>query len=288
MAFLGIDAGASATKWAVVDGETVVASGRQPAMDAHLYRDESVIRLREVIRGISDAAAKYRIDGIVMGITGYSEDSDFKGFFAEEFAAPLTVMSDIELAYRANFQEPGVLIYAGTGSVAFTIDKKGHPVRVGGWGYLLGDEGAGYWIGREAIRAAMLLIDSYEKPKGKSLEAMTLKALNASDWEGVKSFVYGKDRSEIAALSKVVAESALNGDEKAVAIIKEAARHLSTLVTRCETITGGKDLPVKFAGGISGIALLSHELISILGPRCSVAETDIAVAAAHLASNGRV
>ncbi len=288
MAFLGIDAGASATKWTVFDSEKVVASGHELAMDAHLYREESVVRLRQVIHGISDATAKFNIEKIFMGITGYSEESDFSKYFGEEFAAPVTVISDIELAYRANFGESeGVLIYAGTGSVAFTLGRDGKPLRIGGWGYLLGDEGAGYWIGREAIRAAMLFIDGQVQPEAKSLEAMILEAIKATNWSGVKSFVYGNDRSEIAALSKIVAESAASGDPTAIAIIKESARHLSELVYRTEETTGRENLTVKFAGGVSGIKLVADELRRILGERCTTASADIAFEAAKIAASQR-
>ncbi len=285
MAFLGIDAGASATKWAVLDGETVVASGRQPAMDAHLYREESVARLREVIREISNATAKFPIEGILMGITGFSPETDIQGYFAEFFAAPVTVISDIELAYRANFADnEGVLIYAGTGSVAFTTGKDGRSLRIGGWGYLLGDEGAGYWIGREALRAAMYFIDGEVLPEAKTLEAQILTAIKASNWAEVKSFVYGKDRNEMAALSRVVAESAEGGDLTAKAIIKEAARHLADLVHRTEEITGRENMAVKFAGGVAQISAVANELQSLLGDRCTIAAADIAREAARLAA----
>lgn len=285
MAFLGIDAGASATKWTVLDGETVIASGRQRAMDAHLYREESLSRLREVMREISEATAKFSIDGILMGITGFSPDSDFQRYFSEEFAAPITVISDIELAYRANFVDAeGVLIYAGTGSVAFTRGRDGRTLRIGGWGYLLGDEGAGYWIGREGVRAAMYFIDGEVLPEAKTLEAQILAAINATDWAGVKSFVYGKDRNEMAALSRIVAESAESGDLTAKAIIKEAARHLADLVNRTEEITGRENLTVKFAGGVSQISAVTKELQSLLGNRCTIATADISLEAARLAA----
>lgn len=285
MAFLGIDAGASATKWALLDGEKVVAAGRQPAMDAHLYREESVSRMYEVLKEISDATTNFSIDGILMGITGFSPKTEFQRYFAEAFTAPVTVISDIELAYRANFADnEGVLIYAGTGSVAFTIGTDGRRLRIGGWGYLLGDEGAGYWIGREGLRAAMYFIDREVLPEVQTLEASILAAINATNWAEVKSFVYGKDRNEMAALSRVVAKSAEDGDLTAQAIIKEAARHLAYLVHRAEDITGRENLAVKFAGGISQISGVTNELQNLLGDRCTIAAADIALEAARLAA----
>lgn len=287
MAFLGIDAGASATKWTLIQSGSVVASGKELAMDAHLYRDESVSRMREVIHAISDATRGHRVEGILLGITGFSESTVVQGFFDEEFRAPVRTMSDIELAYRANFKDNnGVLIYAGTGSVAFTFGNDGKPLRIGGWGYLLGDEGAGYWIGREGLRAAMLYIDGQVKPEPASLESRILSAIKAENWDQVKSFVYARDRSEIAALSSVVAEAAAAGDITATVILKEAAHHLLELVHRAEEITGRENIAVKFAGGVSSISAISHELTKALGERCSIASADISLEAARLAELG--
>lgn len=286
MAYLGIDAGASATKWVLIHDGNIVAEGEQPAMDAHLYRPESAARLREVVRFISDETAIHRVDSIFMGITGYSKETDFLKFFSEEFGATLTVVSDIELAYRANFgAKEGVLIYAGTGSVAFTLGRDGAPMRTGGWGYLLGDEGAGYWIGREGIRAALLFLDGQVLPESHNVESAILSAMDAHDWSGVKSFVYGRDRSEIASLSKIVSEYASKGDETAISILKQASSHLTELVLRTEENTGRENQEVKFAGGISKIDLVVNEMKSKLGDRFSVATANIALEAARLAAH---
>jgi N-acetylglucosamine kinase-like BadF-type ATPase len=133
----------------------------------------------------------------------------------------------------------------------------------------------------------MLFIDGQVQPEAKSLESMILAAIKADDWSGVKSFVYGNDRGEIAALSKVVAESAELGDPTAIAIMKESARHLSELVYRTEETTGRENLEVKFAGGVSGIKAVADELQRLLGARCSIASADIALEAAKIAASMR-
>jgi N-acetylglucosamine kinase-like BadF-type ATPase len=287
VAFLGIDAGASATKWTLLQGGEILASGREAAMDAHLYREESVVRMREVIHAIAEQIRQHTVEGIVLGITGYSESTAVQGFFDEEFSAPVKAMSDIELAYRANFSDTaGVLIYAGTGSVALTFSNDHKPLRIGGWGYLLGDEGAGYWIGREGLRAAMLYIDGQVNPEVGTLEADILKSIGAHAWDEVKSFVYGRDRNEMAALSTVVAQSAAAGDVTATVILKEAAQHLIELVHRAEEITGRENISVKFAGGVSAIPFIADEVTRTLGDRCSIATADISLEAARLAELG--
>lgn len=61
------------------------------------------------------------------------------------------LLSDVELAHRAAFMGPGILVVGGTGAVAIAQDQRSRMRRVGGWGPLLGDEGSAFWIGRAAL-----------------------------------------------------------------------------------------------------------------------------------------
>jgi N-acetylglucosamine kinase-like BadF-type ATPase len=200
------------------------------------------------------------------------------------FNCPSTVVSDIELAYRANFSAgEGILLYAGTGSVSYAIDQSGQVLKIGGWGYLLGDEGAGYWIGKEAIRLALFQIESKKTILEGSLSHQVLNAMQAHDWETVKTFVYAKDRSEIAALSRIVDSAATSGDAEALNILSKAAAHLAELVDRIDKNLERKSLPVKFTGGISRSNALYAELEKFLRMRVSISNVDIAFRAAELA-----
>lgn len=271
MHYLGIDAGASATKWALINELGVVKSGVDASMDGHLYRDASKIRMDSVLNKISEEISGKKVDRIYMGITGVVHDGSIEKYLEKYFMAPSIVVSDIELAYRANFvQGDGILLYAGTGSVAYAIDEKGEIHQIGGWGYLLGDEGAGYWIGREAIRQALHLIESKEVASSGSLVDLILKEINANDWNSVKSFVYSQNRSAIAALSKVVDQAALKGDKSAIEILNRAAGYLADLVERTDRSLLRKSLPIKFTGGISSSVSLYRELEKILKVRVSI------------------
>ncbi len=286
MHYLGIDAGASATKWALINELGVVKSGVDASMDGHLYRDASKIRMDSVLNKISEEISGKKVDRIYMGITGVVHDGSIEKYLEKYFMAPSIVVSDIELAYRANFvQGDGILLYAGTGSVAYAIDEKGEIHQIGGWGYLLGDEGAGYWIGREAIRQALHLIESKEVASSGSLVDLILKEINANDWNSVKSFVYSQNRSAIAALSKVVDQAALKGDKSAIEILNRAAGYLADLVERTDRSLLRKSLPIKFTGGISSSVSLYRELEKILKVRVSISTVDIALRAAELAGS---
>ena len=284
MYFLGIDAGASATKWALIDENGPITSGIQEAMDGHLYREESMARMDKVLKEIVYQIAEKSISKIYLGITGVIHDGSIEEFLRQTFNAPSTVVSDIELAYRANFSDnSGILLYAGTGSVAYAIDERGVVHQTGGWGYLMGDEGGGYWIGREAIRDVLFDIESKASIGSGSLADLILKEINASDWNSVKTFVYSQERSAIAALSRIVDIAAESGDKGAIDILRMAAEHLAELVNRTDKNLIKKSLPVKFTGGISRSALLYCELERILPMRVTVSTADIAQRAAELA-----
>lgn len=284
MYFLGIDAGASATKWCLIDGGGLVSAGIGEAMDGHLYREASKARMDKVLKEIARTISGKNVSRIYMGITGVVHDGSIEKYLQEIFAAPSKVVSDIELAYRANFGESnGILLYAGTGSVAFAIDEKGVIHQFGGWGYLLGDEGAGYWIGREAIRQTLFAIESKEIIATGSLVDLILGEIKASDWSSVKTFVYSEDRSAIASLSKIVGEVALIGDKNATAILKRAAGHLADLTDRADKSLASNSLPIKFTGGISNSLYLYRELEKLLSLRVTISTVDIAKRAAELA-----
>jgi N-acetylglucosamine kinase-like BadF-type ATPase len=253
-------------------------------MDGHIYRKASLERMRRVLGEISEEIKDSKVSAVYMGITGVTQDGSIEREIEASFKCPSTVVSDIELAYRANFEVgEGILLYAGTGSVAYAIDENSEAHKIGGWGYLLGDEGAGYWIGKEAIRLSLFEIEKKSTIKDGSLLDQILKKMQASDWNGIKTFVYSNERAEIAALSKIVDQAAETGDPEAISVLKKAASHLGELVNRTDGVLVRKSLPVKFTGGISGSKILYAELEKFLRMRVSISTVDIALRAAELA-----
>ena len=284
MHYLGIDAGASATKWALINENGLILSGQQEAMDGHLYRESSLARMQKVLSEIKAQIKELRVESVYMGITGVTHDGSIQNQIKLVFDRDSQIVSDIELAYRANFSEGnGILLYAGTGSVSFAIDEEGQTHQIGGWGYLLGDEGAGYWIGRESIRHALSVIESNAGRTPDSLATLVLKAMNASDWNSVKSFVYSQERAKIAALSAIVNMAAEKNDADAILILTKAAAHLAELVNRMDKQLVRKALPVTFTGGISNSQILYRELERYLRMRVTISSVDIALRAAELA-----
>jgi len=287
MLYLGIDAGATATKWSIHDGAQTVISGKSFAMDGHIYRHESEKRMHEVLTDIASLCDGAAITSIYAGFTGLAQSAPDRAkieqIFTQYFpSATCALVLDIELAYRAYFKPgAGILLYAGTGSIAMHINQVGELLRAGGWGYLLGDEGAGYWIGREAMRHIALQL---ELKISDPFTELICKKLGISNWGDIRSIVYGAERSSVAAITKDVATLALQGDSVAIGILERASEHLAELIQRSDEIVGQAGLPIIFSGGIaSEIPMIFDRLKAIFGERISMGDTDIAVAASLLA-----
>lgn len=289
MSYLGIDAGATATKWALYDGAEIVATGKCAAMDGHIYRAESKARVNEVLAEISAAVNGAEIRGVFAGVTGASSEDSATDPLGQIFhsyfpTAKVRIVNDIELAYYANFEVgDGILLYAGTGSIAMYIDDEAGPVRAGGWGYLLGDEGGAYWIGRESIRWVLAGLDTGEQVESNSLSEVILQQIGATDWNGIREFVYSNERSEIAKLAATVGRLADEGDADAQGIIFEASQQLIALVHQLDIQI--ENAPrIVIAGGVCHEgSFLAKALNSFFSERISISDCDIAQRAAELA-----
>jgi len=147
------------------------------------------------------------------------------------FAPRVIVLSDVEAAYLAAIGAgPGVLLLAGTGSIALGRDRRGRWTRAGGLGPLLGDDGSAFWIGRAWLRTASI------RP-GRARRIATAPDAVA----------------RIAALAPAVLRRARRGDREARRIVDAAQEALADLVGRVAGPGGGRrPIPVSWAGGLLG------------------------------------
>jgi N-acetylglucosamine kinase-like BadF-type ATPase len=160
--------------------------------------------------------------------------------------AAVAVVHDAELILAAAGVEHGIALIAGTGSVAWGTRPDGARARAGGWGYALGDEGSGYWVGREAVRQALGELDRAEPPG--PLARRLLAACGLSDpGELLDHFYSAPERRYWAERARVVFE--LPDDRDCMRISAEAAgalAHLVATVARRLGVAG----PVVMAGGL--------------------------------------
>ena len=282
---LGVDAGGSGTKWALLRGEDVLARGVTPPLTALvLASPEGAARLA----ALRDALPA-RPDSAVVGLPGLSAGTDVAGAAQARLAAALglepgrlQVMGDLDLAYRAHFQPgEGVLVYAGTGSIAYHVTEAGQIVRAGGRGYRIGDDGGGFSVGRAALRALTDELDLGRVP-GSALAREVAGVTGGVDWDTLRAFAYGTPgAAEIARLAPAVGRAADAGDPDALDIVQEMARALADLAARVQAQTG--PLPVRFAGGALKISPLVGAALLQQWSDAEVRQADHALAAAQFA-----
>lgn len=258
--YIGIDGGGSNLRVAVtredlaviaqVQGETVNPSS--------VGRPTAAGRIAHALSAVLDQAGLTadQIAGVGIGVAGAS--AAYAGDWLREIVARVlpdagcVPSSDMEIALvGAHAARHGALVLAGTGSVALAIDQQGRQARAGGWGYLIGDEGGGYWLGMEALRAITRAADG--RAPVTALTARVLDHLALADVQAITLWLYepGAIRArDVAGLAPLVCACAEEGDPAARAIVQRAASELATL---CRTVTMQLNLsaaPVAFAGGL--------------------------------------
>ena len=246
---LGLDAGGTQTRWALSrpDG-TLVARGEIGGFSA-LLLDSSAgrVALAQTLQSLAAAviahAAPGTLRGLQAGITGLGEPDgpagrQLRALLAQQLGlAPAQIHcdSDIAQAWHALYRPgEGYLVYAGTGAIAAFIDTDGTLHRAGGRGPLLGDEGGGQWIAREAL--ALVWRREDETPGAWTDSALArhlFDELGGPDWPTTRAFMYGGDnaarRGSIGRLALAVARAAAADDPDALALLHRAGRELARL-----------------------------------------------------------
>ena len=122
----------------------------------------------------------------------------------------------------------GIILIAGTGSICFGRGRNGEEARSGGWGHLIGDEGSAYALGRDALSAVARAMDGTGSPT--MLTSLLASSLGLDTRSRIISYVYGGDKSSVAALSRLVETAAAGGDDVALHIIADQAEKMAELV----------------------------------------------------------
>jgi len=232
MHVLGIDAGGTKTVCLLADEHgAVISEGRGPGANLHAAGELAVEKvLHEVIeaavgdRGITPAA-------VCLGIAGVDREDEAQTVRAIMrrlgYRSRAVVVNDALIALvSAAGDTPGVVIIAGTGSIVYGRNAVGESARAGGWGHMIGDEGSGYWIGREALSAVMRAADG--RGPQTNLTPALLHELEIADVSRLPRIVYDRDqpRMAVAALGPLVQRVSEAGDAVAARILERAAEEL--------------------------------------------------------------
>ena len=289
---LGLDVGGSSLKLAIMDRQgRVHFEERLKPLPGHMLDPNARAVVLEHLRTALTQVRSFAPRAAYAGLTGLTTDDelrDVRNLIAQELNVPaqhVRTSSDIELAYRAHFQPgAGILVYAGTGAIAFHLRKNGSSERAGGHGYLIDDAGAGFSIGQAALRAVMRELD--EGRSSSVLARFVFGHANASTWPELSAFVYGTGRSSVAGFAPLVGRAASQGDATAQGILELAGYELLRLVRIMRSRLG--DLPVALAGGALEISpiltqTVQAEILDLRGTDVGFQQSGFARAAAHLA-----
>ncbi len=270
---VGVDAGASHTEVAIAQNADAPIV-RHTAPGAALHPDRISISVEVVCQAI-EAALPTDSTGaaaaIVIGIAGAGRETERQPFeravratFAE--SPHVQVTTDGAIALQSAFSDrPGIVLCAGTGSIAYARDANGTVWRAGGLGWKLGDEGSGYALGRAAIGAAARAIDG--RGHGKELADVLLDAIGAETLDDMVRWAQAADHTEVAKLAIIVCNAAAKGEGLANDLVGEAVEDLEDHLTALrEHFAADQLIDVAFSGNLlQRGSLVREHLIDSIG-----------------------
>ncbi|HSN37962.1 MAG TPA: BadF/BadG/BcrA/BcrD ATPase family protein [Arthrobacter sp.] len=164
-------------------------------------------------------------------------------------AARITVVHDSRLLLAAGGASTGVAVIGGTGSAAWGRNSRGGEARAGGWGYLLGDEGSGYWLGREAVRHSLRRMNQGQEPD--ELTTALLASCGVDDPNKLIALFHSPDtgRRYWAERARLVVAAADAGHAASRELIDQAGEDLAALALQTVRQLGVEG-PVILGGGL--------------------------------------
>jgi N-acetylglucosamine kinase-like BadF-type ATPase len=207
---LGIDAGGTKTVCLLADDQgRIVSEARRSGANLQAVGE---LEVEKVLHEVMEEAIGERsvMPAVVcLGIAGVDRPDDsavIRGIMKRiGYKARIVVVNDALVALEAGAPgKPGVVVISGTGSISYGRDANGKAARSGGWGYVLGDEGSGYWIGRAALRAVLREAD--RRGPATILSGLLLEHFGVTEAQGLIHHVYNTNLkpSAIGALAPCV------------------------------------------------------------------------------------
>lgn len=249
---IGVDGGGTKTEASAYDsdGKAMITSVKGFANllnNKEIALDNIVNSIKEII----DRFGTSELSGVYLGIAG-SEVGENAKIISEKIKNQLkidaVVMNDAEIALKAMLKgKDGILTIAGTGSIAFGINKN-ITSRCGGWGNLLGDEGGGYCISIDAIKR--MIFEEEHSIAQSELTRKIMDKLEINSVDEITNFVYSSTKDEIASLASIVADLGEAGDEIASEILINEGVELAKTVENLYKKLKFESCSIALVGGV--------------------------------------
>lgn len=231
--FLGIDGGGSKTTCLLGDESAVLAGASAPGSNPiRVGEERSRQALHAAVREACGAAQVQpsQIACTCIGLAGAARpaiEKQARAVLAELLSGEIEVAGDMAVALEAAFRGgPGLIVIAGTGSIAYGRNERGETTRAGGWGFAISDEGSGHWIGRAAVAAAMRAHDLGEN---SVLISSIMNTWHLGSRDDVVRAANAVPPPDFAELFPLVLAAAAGGDSRASEILTSAAMELAQL-----------------------------------------------------------
>jgi N-acetylglucosamine kinase-like BadF-type ATPase len=299
-AVVGVDGGGTKTHAVVLDADfSILGEGFSGASNPlRVGIANSCVAIREAVDKACEAAQLRRTDLIAaeVGLAG-ARRKELSARMRESLLTlgipEIFVVGDADIAlYGATEGEPGLIVIAGTGSICCGINARGKTVCAGGWGPIAGDEGAGAWIARRALRAIAHATDGRGPTTSLTNAASTY--FHVSDPNDLSTAIYAPSitNERLAGFGKYVIEAAKAKDRVARDILAEGGQELgaAAVAVICNLKLERERIQVAYVGGVfdaAGELVLSsmREEVARVAPKAFLAPPRFspAVAAARMA-----
>ena len=229
-AVIGLDIGGTKTRGVRFEGGAVVADESVGSSNVqNVSREVAALNLAELFARIGGGT----VSRVYAGAGGIDTDADAEALAAliapHVPGARITVVHDSRLLLAAGGASTGVAVIGGTGSAAWGRNSLGEEARAGGWGYLLGDEGSGYWLGREAVRHSLRRMNQGLEPD--ELTTALLASCGVDDPNKLIALFHSPDtgRRYWAERARLVVDAADAGHAASRELVDQAGRDLAGL-----------------------------------------------------------
>ncbi len=230
---VGVDGGGTSTRAMVADerGTAIITVDGPGSAVRPGLADESAEVIAAVVRDALAAAGMPHVTPKVLcvGVAGVGRDHErqalWQALAGRDLAEEVVVHADASIALDDAFGDgSGILLIAGTGSVAFGRSPAGVFARCGGWGPAFGDEGSGAWLGRKALSVVTAAADGREPPT--ALAGSILTATQVTTLDDLIAWAASATPRDFASLVAAVAHTAEQGDPRANALLSLAVEEL--------------------------------------------------------------
>jgi glucosamine kinase len=281
--YLGIDGGGTKTTCVIGDDTRILATAT--AGPSNIVRVGEAQTRESLIHAVRQACAASGIkpEQVVHTCVGGSGAARpelaavIRSILAEIVPSPVDVLGDMETSLEAAFGDgSGVIVIAGTGSMAYGRDRAGKTLRAGGWGFEIGDEGSAHWIGRTAISALLHASDrDGDEVASSSLAKALFKTWGVSSLLDLARTANSVPAPDFAALFRAVVAG---DDEVSRQVLTEAGKELGEVAAVVIHRLFSKDdlavVPVAMIGGVFRHSALVREAfyneLQVLAPRAQV------------------